>query len=215
MIRIERNLVEGARAGTAETGGGRADLRKTASCSATYVGQSDVDFAVEGVFHTRPGDLHDLDSPKIVQVWWTGVKYAYRQQNRHHFVLLQSAAERLPCSVDLLARRRFPQFLRGHPQRGFALRGSSLHRAFRRLCRRCVFRRERRPGHRHSSRPRRPLLLQQQHCSDGRCSFRLLIVFRGDDQRGHGARALTRRPLFCGRDNHVACRNQARFQMNA
>ena len=48
---------------------------------------------------------NNLDSTKIVQIWWTGVKYAYRQQNRHHFVLVSSAAERLPCSVDLLGRQ--------------------------------------------------------------------------------------------------------------
>ena len=28
---------------------------------------------------------NNLDSEKFVQIWWTGVKYAYRQQNRHHF----------------------------------------------------------------------------------------------------------------------------------
>ena len=99
----------------------------------------------------------NLDSTKLVQIWWMGAKYTYRQQNRHHFVLVSSAAERLPCSVDLLARSRFPQFLRGHPQRGVALCGSSLHQAFRRFCRNRVFLRERRSGHCHSSWPRRPL----------------------------------------------------------
>ncbi len=111
-----------------------------------------------------------------MQIWWTGVKYAYRQQNRHHFRLVSAAAERLPCSVDLLDRSRFPQFLRGHPQRGVALCGSSLHQAFRRFCRNCVFLRERRSGHRHSSWPRRPLSPQQQLCSDNRWSFHLLIA---------------------------------------
>ncbi len=37
----------------------------------------------------------NLDSQKLVQIWWVGVKYAVRQQNRHHVVLLQSDAERL------------------------------------------------------------------------------------------------------------------------
>ena len=31
---------------------------------------------------------NNLDSPKIVQVFWTGVKYAYNRQDRHHLVLL-------------------------------------------------------------------------------------------------------------------------------
>jgi hypothetical protein len=69
---------------------------------------------------------NNLDSEKLVQIWWTGVKYL-PQQNRHHFVLVSTAAERLPCSADLLAHGWFPQFLRGHPQRGVALFRPSLH----------------------------------------------------------------------------------------
>ncbi len=100
---------------------------------------------------------NNLDSEKLVQIWWTGVKYTYRSKTDITFVLVSTAAKRLPYSADLLARSRFPQFLRGHPQRGVALCGSSLHQAFRRFCRNCVFLRERRSGHRHSSWPRRPL----------------------------------------------------------
>ena len=100
---------------------------------------------------------NNLDSPKHVQIWWTGGKYAIDSKTDITFVLVSSAAERLPCSDGLLARSRFPRFLRGHPQRGVALCGSSLHQAFRRFCRSCVFLRERRSGHRHSSWPRRPL----------------------------------------------------------
>src|SRR4029077_3447824 len=67
MIRIERNLVEVARAGSAETGGGRAGRWNTkVVLLQTIVGQSDVGFAVVGVFHTRPVDLHDLGRIKIL-----------------------------------------------------------------------------------------------------------------------------------------------------
>ena len=82
---------------------------------------------------------NNLDSHQDRADLVDGREIRLRQQNRHHFVLVSSAAERLPCSVDLLARSRFPQFLRGHPQRGVALCGSSLHQAFRRFCRNCVF----------------------------------------------------------------------------
>ncbi len=99
---------------------------------------------------------NNLDSPKTRADRLDGREIRLRQQNRHHFVLLSSVAERLPCSVGLPAHQ-FPRFLLGLPQRGFALYGSSLHQAFRRLCRHCVFQRQRRSGHRHSSRPRRPL----------------------------------------------------------
>src|ERR1700722_2038961 len=67
MVGIERNLVEGARAGTAETGGGRAGRGNTVVVlPQTIVGQSDVGFAVVSVFHTRPRDLHGLGRIKIV-----------------------------------------------------------------------------------------------------------------------------------------------------
>jgi hypothetical protein len=114
---------------------------------------------------------NNLDSPKHVQIWWTGGNTP-SQKNRHHRGLVSSAAERLPCSDGLLARK-FPRFLRGQPQRGVALSGSSLHPAFRRFCRNCGFLRERRSGHRHSSWPRRPLSLRHQPCSDigGRFTF--------------------------------------------
>ena len=58
---------------------------------------------------------NNLDSEKLVNIWWTGAKYT-PQQNRLHFLLVSTAAERLPYSVHLLALSRFPQFLRGHPQ---------------------------------------------------------------------------------------------------
>src|SRR5580700_11559654 len=67
MIRIERNLAEGAGAGTAVTGGGRAGGRNTeVVLPLTIVGQGDGGLAVEGVFHTCPGDLHDLGRIEVV-----------------------------------------------------------------------------------------------------------------------------------------------------
>src|SRR6202043_2553919 len=66
MIRIERNLVEEARAGSAETGG-RAGRRHTEVVLPLMIGgQGDVGFAVVSVFHARPGDLHELGRIKIV-----------------------------------------------------------------------------------------------------------------------------------------------------
>ncbi len=121
---------------------------------------------------------NNLDSTKIVQVYWTGVKYAYDSKTDITLSYYRENPERLPCSVDLLARRRLPQFLLGQSERGFALYGSSFHQAIRRIRRYCVFKRQRRPGHRHSSRPRRALFLQHQSCADSRRSLHLLIIFR-------------------------------------
>jgi hypothetical protein len=67
MIRIERPLVEGARAGSAETGCGRAGRRNTEVALPMLIpGQSDVGFAALGVLHARPPDLHQLLRIKIV-----------------------------------------------------------------------------------------------------------------------------------------------------
>src|SRR6202050_1114926 len=67
MIHIERLLVEGARAGTAETGFGRAGRRNTEVVLQLMIpGQSDVGFAVDSVFQARPPDLPVLGRIKIV-----------------------------------------------------------------------------------------------------------------------------------------------------
>src|SRR6202041_3050466 len=67
MIRIQRKLIEGARAGSPETGGGRAVGGKTEVVLLLMVpGHSDVGFDVVSVFHARPPDLHDLGTIKIV-----------------------------------------------------------------------------------------------------------------------------------------------------
>ena len=130
---------------------------------------------------------NNLDSEKLVQIWWTGVKYAYDRKTDITFAWYEQRQNDLPSSADLLDRSRFPQFLRGRPRRGVALCGSSLHQAFRRFCRTCVFLRDRRSGHRHSSWPRRPLSPQQQLCSDSRWSFHLLIASAaGSVESPHG-----------------------------
>jgi hypothetical protein len=55
------------------------------------------------------------------------------------------------------------------------------------FCWTCVFLRDRRSGHRHSSWPRRPLSPQQQLCSDSRWSFQLLIASAaGSVESPHG-----------------------------
>src|ERR1039457_7516348 len=67
MIRIERPLVEGARAGTAETGYGRAGRRNTEVVLPLLIpGESGVGFSTVGVLRARPPDLHQLLRIKIV-----------------------------------------------------------------------------------------------------------------------------------------------------
>src|ERR1700688_1451557 len=67
MIRIERHLVESARAGSPETGCGRAGRGKTEVVLALLIpGESEVGFAAVGVLHAAPPDLHQLFRIKIV-----------------------------------------------------------------------------------------------------------------------------------------------------
>src|ERR1700728_4756394 len=67
MIRIERPLVEGALAGGAETGCGRAGRRNAEVVLPLLIpGESEVGFAAVGVLHARPPDLHQLFRIKIV-----------------------------------------------------------------------------------------------------------------------------------------------------
>ena len=117
------------------------------------VGASD-----QGGYFMSGVEDNNLDSEKLVNIWWTGVKYTYRSKTDFTFAWYQQRQNdfRSPPACSS-ASRRLPRFLRGHPQRGVALCGSSLHQAFRRFCRNCVFLGERRSGHRHSSRPRRSL----------------------------------------------------------
>jgi len=67
MIHIKRPLVEGARAGTAETGCGRAGRRKTEVVLPLLIpGESEVGFAAVGVLRARPPDVHQLLRIKIL-----------------------------------------------------------------------------------------------------------------------------------------------------
>jgi len=65
----------------------------------------------------------NLDSEKLVQIWWTGVKYTYRSKTDFTFAWYQQRQNDFrippPASPQL-----FPQFLRGHPQRGISVCGS-------------------------------------------------------------------------------------------
>src|SRR5271156_2324353 len=66
-IRVERPLVEGARAGRAETGCLRAGRGNTEVVLQLMIpGESDVGFFVDGVFCAGPPDLHSLRSIEIV-----------------------------------------------------------------------------------------------------------------------------------------------------
>ena len=58
---------------------------------------------------------NNLDSPKIVQVFWTGVKYAFDGKTDVTLSYYQRGSERLPRSVDLLGCGRASRSsLRGH-----------------------------------------------------------------------------------------------------
>ena len=65
---------------------------------------------------------NNLDSEKLVQHLVDGREVHLPQQNRLHFLLVSTAAERLPCSADLLALSRFPQL----PARAPSTRGRSM-----------------------------------------------------------------------------------------
>src|SRR5271163_5358008 len=67
MVYIDRRLVEGARAGSAETGRGGALRRNTKVVLPLLIpGQSDVGFGVVSVFHARPPDVQQPLRIKIV-----------------------------------------------------------------------------------------------------------------------------------------------------
>jgi predicted porin len=120
-------------------------IRQTNPANPLGIGASD-----QGGYVLSGVEDNNLDSPKLVQIWWTGVKYAYNG--------------------------RLPQFVLRHARRGVDLPQPSLHQASRRFCRIGVFLRDRRSVHRHSAWARRPLSPQQQLRSDSRCSFQLLMV---------------------------------------
>ena len=127
-------------------------IRQTNPSNPLGVGASD-----QGGYIMSGVEDNNLDSPKIVQIWWTGVKYAFDRKTDITFAWYQQLQNDFRLPSTCTTATGFRSFLRGHPQRGVALCGSSLHPAFRRFCRIGVFLRDRRSGHRHSSWPRRPL----------------------------------------------------------
>ena len=141
---------------------GYAHIRQTNPSEPLGVGAT-----AQGGYLLSGVEDNNLDSPKIVQVAWTGVKYALPQSDRFYGLLLPRMAERLSHPVHLLGDRRVSLFMLGLPQRGVVLHGSPLHHAFRRLCGHHVFERRRRLGHRHPAQTRRALLLRQQSRTDG------------------------------------------------
>src|SRR5271167_2069767 len=67
MICIERHLVEGARAGSAKAGCGRAGRRNTEVVLPLLIpGESNVGFGPVGVLRARPPDVHQLFRIKVV-----------------------------------------------------------------------------------------------------------------------------------------------------
>ena len=96
-----------------------------------------------------------------------------QQQDGLYLLVLLRGSERLPGSGDLLAGRRFPQFLRGPVERSVVLRGLPPLEAVRRLHRRRLLRRFWRPGDRHPPRAWCSLFLRRQHCPvvGGRYAF--------------------------------------------
>ena len=84
----------------------------------------------QGSYNLSGVEDNNLDSPKHVQIWWTGAKYAIDHKTDITVAWYHQLQRRLSCSDGLLARSRFPGFLRGRPQRGVALCGSPYHSAF-------------------------------------------------------------------------------------
>ena len=132
----------------------------------------------QGGYHLSGVEDNNLDSPKIVQVFWTGVKYAY---NRKTDITLSYYHElqndfRVPSTCSPVASFRsscagtldeVSLYADYHFTKRFDVYAGIAYSAS-----------HRRSGHRHSSRPRRSLLLRQQLGSDGRRSLHLLIAFR-------------------------------------
>ena len=116
------------------------------------VGASD-----QGGYFMSGVEDNNLDSEKLVQIWWTGAKYTYRSKTDFTLAWYQQRQNDFRSPPTCSASAGFRSSCAGTPQRGVVLCRSSLHQAFRLFCRNCVFLGERRSGHRHSSWPRRSL----------------------------------------------------------
>ena len=75
------------------------------------VGASD-----QGGYNMSGVEDDDLDTEKLVNIWWTGVKYAYRSKTNFTFAWYQQRQNDFRRSP--IARPSVPRLLRGHPQRG-------------------------------------------------------------------------------------------------
>ena len=133
---------------------------------------------------------NNLDREDFRQIWWTGAKYTYRSKTDFVLAWYQQRQSNFRTPPTCSVGGRVSRFLRGHPQRGVVLSGSSLHQAVRHVCRRGVLLCDRRPGDCDSARPRCAVLLQQQHGSDGRWPVCLLIVLPGGRSRSAGGTRL-------------------------
>ena len=89
---------------------------------------------------------NNLDSDKIVKVYWTGVKYAVDSKTDVTLSYYRETQNDFRVPSDCSAAAGYRSSCAGYARRGVALCGLSLHQALRRLCRHSVFRRLRRPG---------------------------------------------------------------------
>ena len=80
------------------------------------VGASD-----QGGYFLSGVEDNNLDSEKLVNIWWTGAKYTYRHQTDFTFAWYEQRQNdfRLPPACNRLSR--FPRVLRGLPRRGVVL----------------------------------------------------------------------------------------------
>ena len=78
---------------------------------------------------------NNLDSQKLVQIWWTGVKYSYDSKTDITLSWYEQGQNDFRYAVTCSAAAGFRSSCAGDPRRGLALHGSSLHQAFRRFCR--------------------------------------------------------------------------------
>ncbi len=132
---------------------GYEHIRQTNPSNPLGVGASD-----QGGYIMSGVEDDNLDSPKIVQIWWTGVKYAIDSKTGITFAWYHQLQNDFRIPSTCSPEAGFRSSCASTPSTSFrekvALHGSSLHQALRRFCRSCVFLRGRRSGHRHSTWPR-------------------------------------------------------------
>ena len=84
------------------------------------VGASD-----EGGYNMSGVEDKNLDSEKLVQIWWTGVKYTYRSKTDVTLSWYQQRQNDFPCSAHLRGSAGLRASCSGYSQRGVALCGLS------------------------------------------------------------------------------------------